>query len=63
MSNKGSAIAGLIAFILGVVGVVAVLKIINDVTKEKKYVCPNCGYTLRRGINKCPKCQTSLRWV
>ena len=61
--NKDSAIAGLIAFILGVVGVVAVLKLIDDATKEKKYVCPKCGHVLRRGTEKCPKCQIPLRWI
>jgi len=61
--SRDSAIGGLIAFILGVVGVVAVLKIIDDITKERKYVCPNCGHILRRGINKCPACQTPLRWI
>jgi lipopolysaccharide biosynthesis regulator YciM len=61
--GKDSAVGGLIAFIVGVVGVVAVLKIIDDATKEKKYVCPNCGYVLRKGISKCPQCQTLLRWA
>ena len=60
---RDSAIGGLIAFIIGILGVAVVLKIIHDATKEKKYVCPNCAYILRKGVVRCPKCQTQLRWA
>jgi ribosomal protein L40E len=61
--GKDSAVDGLIAFILGVVGVALVLKIIDEVTKEKKYVCPKCGQTLRMSATHCPNCGIALKWA
>jgi len=52
----------LIALIIGIAGIVLVKKIVNDYSKEKKYVCPSCDQVLRNGITKCPNCQISLRW-
>ena len=63
MGKDSGAIAGLIAFIIGVLGVVVVLKIIDDAMKEKKYVCPECGHILKKGVARCPKCQTQLKWA
>lgn len=61
--TKDSPVTGLIAFILGVLGTAAVIKIIDDITKEKKFICPACGTTLKKGIARCPQCQTQLRWA
>ena len=60
---RDSAVGALIGLILGIVGVAAVIKIINDATKEKKYVCPECGHILRHGTSRCPKCGIPLRWA
>ena len=59
----GSATNSLIGLILAIVGVAAVIKIIDDATKSKKYVCPSCGHTLRKGVSRCPECRTQLRWA
>ncbi len=58
-----SAVKGLIAFIIGVVGATIVLKVIDDATKQKKYVCPQCDHVLRKGVARCPNCKISLRWA
>ena len=62
MSNN-SAIGSLIGLTLGILGAVAVIKIIDDALKEKKYVCPECEHTLRQGQKKCPNCGISIRWA
>jgi len=51
-----------IGFILLMLGAALVLKIIDDATKSTRYECPNCGATLKKGTNPCPKCRTPLRW-
>ena len=61
--TKDSPVTGLIAFILGVLGTAAVIKIIDDMTKERKFICPACGTVLRKGVVRCPQCQTQLRWA
>jgi len=52
----------LIALILGIAGIAVVKKILDESSKERKYVCPECGYILRKGVTKCPNCKISLRW-
>jgi len=52
----------LIALIIGIAGIALVKKIIDDSSKERKYVCPSCDQVLRNGIKKCPSCKISLRW-
>jgi len=59
----GSSTGALIGLILAVLGAAAVIKIIDDATKEKRYVCPTCGHTLRKNSVQCPSCKTTLRWV
>ena len=59
----GSATNSLIGLILAIVGVAVVIKIIGDAAKSKKYVCPDCGRTLRKGVLRCPECGTQLRWT
>ena len=51
-----------IAFILLMLGAAVVLKIIDEASKSTRYECPNCGSTLIKGTNPCPKCKTPLRW-
>lgn len=58
-----SAVKALIGLIIGILGAAAVIKIIDDATKERKYVCPQCGHILRQGTSRCPKCKTQLRWA
>lgn len=60
---SGSSTGALIGLILALVGAAVVIKIIDDVTKEKRYVCPTCGHTLRKGSVQCPSCKTPLRWA
>lgn len=60
---SGSSTGALIGLILALLGAAAVIKIIDDATKEKRYVCPGCGHTLRNGIQRCPKCGITLRWA
>ena len=62
MSSK-SAIGSLIGFALAMVGTAAIIKIIDDALKEKKYVCPECEQTLRKGQKKCPNCGILIRWA
>lgn len=62
MSNN-SAIGSLIGLALAVVGTAAVIKIIDDALKEKKYICPECEQTLRKNQKKCPNCGISIRWA
>jgi len=52
----------LIALIIGIAGIALVKKILDDSSKERKYVCPSCDQVLRKGITKCPNCKISLRW-
>ena len=52
----------LIALIIGVAGITLVKKILDDSSKERKYVCPTCDHVLRKGITKCPSCKITLRW-
>lgn len=61
--SSGSAVGALIGLAIGVLGVVAVAKIIDDALKEKKFVCPECEYTLRKNQKKCPNCGLSIRWA
>lgn len=61
--TRDSAVDALIGFIIGVVGAALVVKIIDEVTKEKRYVCPKCGQALRNGITHCPHCGIALRWA
>jgi lipopolysaccharide biosynthesis regulator YciM len=58
-----SAVKALIGLIIGILGAAAVIKIIDDATKERKYVCPQCGHVLRHGTARCPACKTPLRWA
>lgn len=60
---SGSSTGALIGLILAVLGAAAVIKIIDDATKEKRYVCPSCGRTLRKNTATCPSCKTPLRWT
>ena len=60
---SGSSTKALIGLILAVLGAVAVIKIIDEVTREKRYVCPSCSHTLRKGTQHCPSCKTPLRWA
>ncbi len=60
---SGSSTGALIGLILAVLGAAAVIKIIDDATKEKRYVCPNCRHTLRKNSLQCPSCKTPLRWA
>jgi len=62
MSNN-SAMGALIGLALAVVGAAAVIKIVDDAFKEKKYVCPECEHTLRKGQKKCTHCGTVIRWA
>jgi len=57
-----NATQALIALIIGIAGVALVKKIIDDSSKERKYVCPSCDQVLRNRITKCPNCKISLRW-
>ena len=59
MVNSSQALIGLI---LAVAGIAAVKKILDDSSKERKYVCPECDQVLRHGITRCPSCKTTLRW-
>ena len=52
----------LIALIIGIVGIAMVKKILDESSKEKKYVCPSCDHVLRKDIARCPNCGISLRW-
>lgn len=61
--GKDSAVDGLIAFIIGVLGAALVVKIIDEATKEKKYVCPQCAHPVRMGATHCPNCGITLRWA
>ena len=60
---SGSSTNALIGLILAVLGAAVVIKIINEATKEKRFVCPGCGHTLRKGSLRCPKCGITLRWA
>lgn len=60
---SGSSTNALIGLILAVLGAAAVIKIIDEATKEKRYVCPTCGHILRKGSARCPNCKTTLRWA
>lgn len=62
MTNNSS-MGALIGLALAVVGAAAVIKIIDDALKEKKYVCPECEYTLRKGQKKCPNCGILIKWA
>ena len=53
----------LIALIIGIAGIAVVKKILDEASKEKKYVCPSCDQVLRKGVSKCPYCRISLRWA
>ena len=53
---------GLIALIIGIAGAAAVVKVLHDANKQKRFVCPTCGHVLRKGTPKCPSCGTVLRW-
>ena len=57
-----NATGSLIALIIGIVGVAALVKVLHDANKQKKFVCPSCDHVLRKGIEKCPSCRTVLRW-
>ena len=60
MVNSTQALIGLI---LAIAGVAVAKKILDDSSKERKYVCPECDYVLRHGVTRCPKCRTALRWT
>ena len=53
----------LIVLILGIAGAAVAKKILEDSSKERKYVCPECDYVLRHGVTRCPKCRIPLRWA
>ncbi len=59
MTNSTKA---LIALIIGIAGIALVKKILDDSSKERKYVCPSCDQVLQQGIAKCPNCKIALRW-
>jgi len=52
----------LIALIIGIAGIALVKKILEDSSKERKYICPSCDQVLRKGTTKCPNCRIVLRW-
>jgi len=61
--SSNSAIGALIGLALVVVGAAAVIKIVDDAFKEKKYICPECEQTLRKGQKKCTNCGTIIKWA
>ena len=61
--SSNSAIGALIGIALAVVGAAALVKIIDDSLKSKRYVCPECGRSLRMNQKKCPDCGTYIRWA
>lgn len=46
--------------ILGVLGGLAAIAVINALTKPK---CPVCNNEVPRGANPCPHCFTALKWT
>ena len=61
--SSNSAVGALIGIALAVVGAAALIKIIDDSLKSKRYVCPECGYSLRKSQRKCSNCGTYIRWA
>lgn len=59
----GKEFEGLAAFILLLLGAAAVIKIIDDATKQTRYKCPRCGGEIHRNQNPCPHCRAPVRWV
>ncbi len=53
----------LFGFFLLILGTPAVIKIIDDATKQTRYLCPHCNGVISRGQNPCPYCQAPVRWV
>jgi rubrerythrin len=53
----------LIGFILLVVGTAAVIKIIDEATKQTRYLCPHCNGVISRNQNPCPYCRAPIRWI
>jgi|GEM_PF-5073927 len=61
--NEGSALGALIGLGIALLGAVVVASIIDDATKKRKWICPDCGAELRQGVVKCPNCGIRLRWA
>ena len=61
--KNDSAVGALIGLAIGVLGAVTVAKIIDDALKAKKFVCPECQYTLRKNQKRCPNCRIFIRWA
>ena len=61
-NNSDSALGALIGLAIGLVGAAVVIKIIDDATKKRKAICPNCKAELPYKVQQCPMCGILLRW-
>ncbi|HEX9340752.1 MAG TPA: zinc-ribbon domain-containing protein [Thermoplasmata archaeon] len=61
MSNggKGSGAEEVLAFILGLIGIGALVAILSGLANQP---CPYCGQSIPKNSKTCPKCGAGLYW-
>ena len=61
--NEDSALDALMLLAIGLIGSAVVASIIDNATKKRKPICPNCTTELPYKVDRCPKCGILLRWT